>query len=450
MRLVQVLIPRGRREAVLHALDEAGIDYALSEEVGRAEYEAHVSFPLPTSAVEPVLSRLRDAGVEEDGFTVVLSAETVVSKNFERLRRNYTDLALSRPELVARAEEMAPALSTFVVMTIVSAVVATTGLLSNSAAVIIGAMIIAPVMGPAISAAVGSVLYEPKLFRRGVGLQLFGVALAIVSALAFSVLVKETLLVPPGFDPLSVPQVQERLAPNVLSLVLAIGAGVAAVFSLTRGVSSVLVGAMIAVALVPPAATVGIGIAWNEPLAVFEAGTLLLVNVLAVNLVALGILWVSGYRPVVADRVGTARKTTIRLVGVIAVALVLLSLVLVLTSALSLVDAEFEADLHEEIERTLADEEYRGVRLVEANVDVSPLRSVLFNRTVEVTVVVDTRDGLPPEGLAEVLRAIIREEQGFDAIVRVETVDAAFPSDDPGERRRVSLGGPGPSGGTAI
>lgn len=83
MRLVHVLIPAGRREAVLRELDEEGVDYALTPEIGREEYEAEVSFPLPATAVEPVLNRLREVGIEEDGFTVVLAAETVVSKRFE-------------------------------------------------------------------------------------------------------------------------------------------------------------------------------------------------------------------------------------------------------------------------------------------------------------------------------------------------------------------------------
>jgi uncharacterized hydrophobic protein (TIGR00271 family) len=294
-------------------------------------------------------------------------------------------------------------------------------------------------MGPAISASVGSVLYDPKLFRRGVGLQVLGVLLAIVSALVFSLLLKETLLVPPGFDPLTVPQVQERLVPNVLSLVIAIGAGVAAVFSLTRGVSSVLVGAMIAVALVPPAATVGIGIAWNDPLAVVEAGTLLLVNLLAVNLVALGLLWLSGYRPIEEERVGTARRRTILTAGVIVVALVLLSSVLVAISALSIVDVQFETALHDEIGEVLEQEKYRGVRLVETHIDVSPLRHVLFGEEIEVTILVDTQGAPPPEGLAKDIRRTIAAEQGFEAIVIVEPVDASFPSDpDNGGQLSVS------------
>jgi len=429
MRLVHVLVPTGRRTAVLRELDEEGIDYAVSPEVGRDEYEVQVSFPAPASAVEPVLNRLRAIGLEEDGFTVVVAAETVVSRRFEQLSRNYSNLSLSRPELVTRAREMSPPLSTFVVMTVVSAVVATTGLLSNSAAVIIGAMIIAPVMGPAISASVGSVLYDRQLFRRGIGLQVLGVLLAIASGLVFSLVLKEALLVPPGFDPFAVPQVEERLTPNVLSLVIAVGAGVAAVFSLTRGVSSVLVGAMIAVALVPPAATVGIGIAWNAPLAVFEAGTLLLVNLLAVNLVALGLLWVSGYRPVEETQVGTARRRTALTVGVVFVALLLLSGVLVGISALSVVDAQFEAALHEEIDDALDQEVYADVRHVETHVDVSPLRHVLLGGEIEVTVLVDTGGGPPAEGLADDIRTRIADEQGFEAVVIVEPVDASFPSD---------------------
>lgn len=440
MRLVHVLVPAGRREAVLRELDAEKIDYALTPEVGREEYEVEVSFPLPATAVEPVVNRLREVGIEEDGFTVVLTAETVVSKRFEALRRSYPPAALSRPELGARAGEMAPPLGTFVVMTVVSAVVATTGLLSDSAAVIIGAMIIAPVMGPAIAASVGSVLYDRTLFRRGVRLQVLGVLLAIASALVFSLVLRGTLLVPPGLDPLAIPQVQERLTPSVLSLIIAVGAGVAAVFSLTRGVSSVLVGAMIAVALVPPAATVGIGIAWGDPLAVLEAGTLLLVNLLAVNLVALGLLWVSGYRPVEREQAGTARRRTVLTAAVIALALLLLSSVLIAVSALSATDVRFEAALHEEIDEVLDRETYRDVRFVEAHVDVSPLRHVLFGEEIEVTVIVDTTGDPPPEGLAEDLRRTIAAEQGFEAIVIVEPVDASLPSDD----------GDGAVGGSAL
>jgi hypothetical protein len=109
-------------------------------------------------------------------------------------------------------------------------------------------------------------------------------------------------------------------------------------------------------------------------------------------------------------------------------------------SALSATDVRFEAALHEEIDEVLDRETYRDVRFVEAHVDVSPLRHVLFGEEIEVTVIVDTTGDPPPEGLAEDLRRTIAAEQGFEAIVIVEPVDASLPSDD----------GDGAVGGSAL
>lgn len=80
MRLVQVLIPDGRRASVLDVLDDEGIDYAVFEEVGRGDFYAMVQFPVPPSGVEPVLEHLRSAGIEEDAYTIVVPTETVISR----------------------------------------------------------------------------------------------------------------------------------------------------------------------------------------------------------------------------------------------------------------------------------------------------------------------------------------------------------------------------------
>ena len=93
-----------------------------------------------------------------------------------------------------------------------------------------------------------------------------------------------------------------------------------------RGAGSVIVGVMIAVALVPPAATVGLGIAWLD-FGVALGGTVnVLVNLLSINLTALALLWVSGYRPERVRSVGDARSRTIVRIAVILVAIAVLSL----------------------------------------------------------------------------------------------------------------------------
>ncbi|WP_255197919.1 TIGR00341 family protein [Halorarius litoreus] len=333
MRLVQVTIPAGKKETVLSVLDDEGIDYVLTDETSGRKYTGVVYFPLPTSAVEPILGRLREVGLNDHAYTVVLSAETVVSRQFEQLEAEYaadeeTDDRIAREELKARADDLASTWPTYTVMTAVSAIIATAGLLLDSPATVVGSMVIAPLIGPAMAAAVGSVVDDDELFSRGIRMQVVGMALAVVAAAVFAKAIDLLNFIPAAFDPTSIGQIRERLNPDFLSLAVALGSGVAGAVALTTGVSTALVGVMIAVALVPPAATVGIGIAYGDPSMVLSSGILAVVNGLSINLAALLVLWYSGYRPERFFREADARSATIRRVAFIVAVIALLSVFL--------------------------------------------------------------------------------------------------------------------------
>jgi uncharacterized hydrophobic protein (TIGR00341 family) len=329
VRLVQISIPSGKREAILSTLDDEAVDYVVTDETSGREFAAIAYVPLPTNAVEPVLESLRDAGLDDDAFTVVLDANTVVSRRFEKLQETYADERdedrIAKDELVTAAADLAPGVRTYVLMTVVSAVIATAGLLLDSPAVVVGSMVIAPLVGPAMATSVGTVVDDSEMFVRGVRLQVLGLLLAIGSAFVFAFLVRQVHLVAPVADVTAIPEVRERVAPDFLSLVIAVGAGVAGIVSLTTGVSAALVGVMIAVALIPPAATVGIGLAWGQPLVSLGAGVLVLVNVLSINLAALVVLWYTGYRPDHWFNEDDARRATLSRVAALVVAIVLLS-----------------------------------------------------------------------------------------------------------------------------
>lgn len=301
MRFIRIAIPTGMREAVLDVLESEAIDYSITEEVSERNYTAVVSFPLPTGAVESVLERVRNAGIDEDASIVVLDARAITSRQFDRLQQRYVEdeheERIAIEELIASAEELELDRVPYVVLTAVSAIVATAGMLLDSAAVIVGSMVIAPLIGPAMATAVGTVVDDSRLFARGVRMQVVGLFLSIVSAAAFAYFIRTAQLIPPTIEVTTIPAVNERITPDLLSLMIALGAGLAGVISLAAGVSATLVGVMIAVALVPPAAAVGIGIAWGLPMVSFSAGVLLLVNVFSINLVALVALWVLDYRP---------------------------------------------------------------------------------------------------------------------------------------------------------
>ena len=263
MRLVQLTVPTGKRQAILETLDERGIDYVVTDEKSSRTYTAVVYFPLPDAAVEPVLDEIQETGIDEDAYTVVVDAETVVSRRFQALREEYENGdvesdRISRQELQAEADDLTPSFPVYVVMTVISAVVATAGLLLDSASVVVGSMVIAPLIGPALGASVGTVIDDEELFIESVTYQIVGVALAIASAALFAVVVRSVNIVPPDLVLSSVGEISERLAPDLLSLVIALGAGIAGVVSIATGTSVALVGVMIAAALIPPAGVAGI------------------------------------------------------------------------------------------------------------------------------------------------------------------------------------------------
>ncbi len=89
MRYIEITIPDGQRRAVLDVLEAEGVDYIVSDEVGRQEHDAAVRFPLPTRAVEGVLDRLSEADLS-GARVVVIDAETVVSEEFDELRERHS------------------------------------------------------------------------------------------------------------------------------------------------------------------------------------------------------------------------------------------------------------------------------------------------------------------------------------------------------------------------
>jgi uncharacterized hydrophobic protein (TIGR00341 family) len=425
VRLVQATIPAGKREAILSALDEEGVDYTLTDETSGREFTAVVTIPLPQRAVEPVLARLREAGLDEDAYTVVIQAETVISERFEELTERYeeepdSDARISREEIQARAKDLAPNITTYVVMTIVSAVIATAGLLLDSPAVVVGSMVIAPLIGPAMTTSVGTVLDDAEMFVRGTKLQAIGFLLSVGSAGLFALIVKEIHLVPPNLDPATIGQVRERLSPDFLSLAVALGAGTAGAMSLSSGVSASLVGVMIAVALVPPAATVGIGLAWAAPAMVVGSLVLVLVNFLSINLAALGTFWYQGYRPENWFQIGEARTTTLKRIGFLVGVILILSLFLGGVTYGSYQRAQFEENVEDSVGETLESADYAELSLLDTRVTYDSDRPFL-GHPEWVVVTIGFQDP-PPQDLADHLEERIRERTGRAVAVELRYV----------------------------
>ncbi|MFB6113945.1 MAG: TIGR00341 family protein [Halodesulfurarchaeum sp.] len=427
MRLVQVTIPAGKRSTVIATLEKHDIDYVMTDETSNRDIVGVVYFPLPTEAVEDVLDDLRAAGLERDAYTVVMNAETVISRRFEKLQATYEEAAredaprIAREELEAAANDLSPNWTTFVVLSVVSAIVATAGLLLNSPAVVVGSMVIAPLIGPAMETSVGSVLADRDRFLEGVKLQLAGFGLAIAAAAVFAAIARYVHLVPPGLDVLAIDQIRGRLSPDFLSLAVALGAGVAGALSLSAGISSALVGVMIAAALIPPTAVIGIGIAWTMPQAVLGSSVLVLVNVLSINLAALAVLWYQGYRPSEWFHLEEARSGTLKRIGALVLAILVLSAFLGATTYSTYQTATFENDARNAVEDVLSTSQYEDLRLIETQFAYE--ETVPFRRADLVVIRLGLPPGTgPPEQLPERIATAIESETGRSVEVQIRYV----------------------------
>ena len=140
----------------------------------------------------------------------------------------------------------------FFFLLILSTAIATLGLISNSAPAIIGAMIIAPLMGPIMGFSYGITIFELKQIRRSLMLLMAGVFLVVLFAYLSTEMIGLRIA---GSEILS------RTAPTLLDLGVAVAAGGAGAFAYTRrSIMNSIAGVAISVALVPPLAVTGIGL----------------------------------------------------------------------------------------------------------------------------------------------------------------------------------------------
>ena len=164
------------------------------------------------------------------------------------------------------------------VLTIVSTVIATGGLLSDSAAVVIGAMLIAPLMRPVMSAAAAITMGWSKRLRQ---------ALLLITIMAVGVVLLSAFLALLSPDTLSMTeQTMARTRPTFFDLVIALASGVGGAYVMTRKESSAIPGVAMAVSLLPPLASCGILLEYGDYELALKAFILFFTNFLAMALAA--------------------------------------------------------------------------------------------------------------------------------------------------------------------
>jgi len=235
-------------------------------------------------ALQGILSTSLSARVVVIPVEATLPREEETEKETEKVIASET----TREELYNSIGKNARLNRTYLLLIFLSTIVVAIGLLKDNVAVVIGAMVIAPLLGPNLAMALGTALGDTELMWKSFKTGLAGMGLALALSIFIGTL-----------WPLNV-ESRELLARTYVGLdsaVLALASGAAAVLSLTSGIPSILVGVMVAVALLPPTATLGLMLGAGQTDLAYGAAFLLAVNIVAVNLSAkLGFL-IQGIKP---------------------------------------------------------------------------------------------------------------------------------------------------------
>ena len=295
LRLIEMVVPQKDGADVRELLE--GHNVIEHRQVQLSDGDVLVRILLDAEQSEAVLNALenRNTGGEINRIVILPVEATLPRANPEPAATPADappgDIApqrISREELYEDIENGARCTRVYLVMAALSTLVAAFGLYYDSVAIIIGAMVMAPLLGPSVALALGTALGDLSLLRRALLTSLTGIAVTMVLSVVLGVMLQA--------NPAS-PELASRNAVAMGDIVVALASGSAGALAFTTGVSGALIGVMVAVALLPPLVTFGLLLGGGHPTMAAGALALFLVNLICVNLAGVITFLAQGIQP---------------------------------------------------------------------------------------------------------------------------------------------------------
>ncbi|MGB2804788.1 MAG: TIGR00341 family protein [Candidatus Zixiibacteriota bacterium] len=333
LRLIEVFLPAEERNRLQEILKD--YDILGSWQEGSSEGKLLAKLLLPTEKTGEVLDLLEKHFTTVEGFRIVLlpveasipreqaEDEKVEEAEPASEKKPGKKIAgISREELYTDVQEISKLSWVFIVFVLLASVVAAIGILRDSTVAIIGAMVIAPLLGPNVALSLATTLGDTDLARRAMKTNLAG----MLAALFLAFLVGIAFQVDPD-----APKIVSGTKVGWGDIILALAAGSAAALSFTTGALSALIGVMVAVALLPPLVTLGMLIGAGRWDMALGAMLLLLTNLICVNLAGVVTFLARGIRPLTWWEANRAKKATRQAIAVWTFLLIILGVVILLS-----------------------------------------------------------------------------------------------------------------------
>ena len=280
LRLIEMVLPEKDGGEVRELLKEHKL--LENRQIRLSEEEVLVRILLDAEQTEAVLELLEKQFANVEGNRmVILPVEATLPRADPELAatteqptpEEKTPVRIGREELYEDIKDAARCSRVYLAMVVLSTIVAAIGLRQNSVAVIIGAMVIAPLLGPNMALSLGTTLGDLSLLWHALRTSPAGIATVMVLSVAIGVLVQ--------VDP-ALTELASRTRVVLGDIAVALASGCADALAFTTGVSATLVG--VAVALLPPLVAFGLLLGGGHPALAMSALSLFLVNLICVNL----------------------------------------------------------------------------------------------------------------------------------------------------------------------
>ncbi len=295
MKLIQLTYPSSYRDRVEHSVKNAEpVDWSREVEPDNARESVKVL--LEDGEGQSLMDAVQTMFASKDQWRLMLldveatlpRIEASPTEDGEEKQKKNSSKQTVRETLVVEITRNSRLNTDFIVLTILSAIVAAIGLNEDNVAVVIGAMVIAPLLGPILGFSLGSALGSGSLMLQASRTAIAGLATG------FGTVYLMALIMPINLESGEL-IARTNINPEVIALALASGA--AAALSLTGGLSSALVGVMVAVALLPPSAASAMYLGAGDIRNALAAAILVLLNIICVLLSTQIVFSWKGVRP---------------------------------------------------------------------------------------------------------------------------------------------------------
>lgn len=278
----------------------------------------------------------------------------------------------------------------YYIMVVLSCSVATYGLLSNSTAVIIGAMLIAPLMNPILGGGLALITGNNHLLRVTIKAELIGAVLAIILSTLL------TLLLPISHF---TPEIYARTEPTLIDLIIALASGAAGTYAICYRSGATLPGVAIATALMPPLCVVGISLAKQEYQMAGGALLLFIANMISINVIAILIFKFAGFKtPSISNyfnmKVNGERNTPLSIIINNKIIYPITLLILVSIPLIILLNNSIESDQKEKIIRRSLEE---GLTVLAPDARIDSLEYAEKENTYQINVELNSAQVILPE-----------------------------------------------------